>query len=296
MNKLSISDRAKIVRLLVEGNSIRSITRIADVSLNTVLTLVEKVGQACLEFHNQNVVNVKSHRIQCDEIWSFVGAKANNVQFAKRNDEQVMGDSWVWVAMDADSRMVISWLVSDRSLRAAHTFMADVANRVKNRVQITTDGFRAYKESISKAFKGRDYDYGQILKVYGRHTYKIEDGNRVYSPAKITDFKKLIIHNKPDEDHISTSYVERQNLTMRMHMRRFTRLTNGFSKKIENHRHSVALHYIYYNFVKVHSTLKVTPAMEAGMATKPMTIENIVRIAYKDEIAQEEKRLARMYR
>ncbi len=296
MNKLSIPERAQIIRLLVEGNSLRSITRIAGVKLDTVLALLEKVGKACQQFHNEAVVNLRSQRIQMDEIWQYVYAKNNNVQYSRKNDEQFMGDTWTWVALDADSRMVISWLVSDRSLNAAHTFMADVSSRIKNRIQITTDGFRAYKEAIKQAFKGKEYDYGQILKVYGRSTYRIEDGDRIYSPAKITDFKKIVIHRNPDEAHISTSYVERQNLTMRMGMRRFTRLTNAFSKKLENHKYAIALHYMYNNFVRIHGSLRVTPAMEAKLTTKPMTLEDIVRIAYKDEIQAEEKRLARMHR
>ena len=292
MNKLSIPERAQILRLLVEGNSLRSTSRITNIHIDTITRVLEQVGKACLEFHNDTVVNLRAQRIQLDEIWSFVGAKQNNVQYSSRNDEIVMGDAWVWVALDADSRMVFSWLMSDRSVEAANVFMRDVSDRIKNRVQITSDGFRAYKESIKKAFNGKDYDYGQIIKVYGRHTYRIEDGDRIYSPAKITDFKKLNIKGNPDPDHISTSYVERQNLTMRMCMRRFTRLTNAFSKKIENHGHAIALHYMYYNFCKVHKTLRVTPAMAAKLMTKPMTIEDIVRISYKEEIEKEQRRLA----
>ena len=294
--KLSIPERAQILRLLVEGNSLRSITRITNCHLVTVLKVLEQVGKGCIEFHNETVHNLRSFRIQCDEIWSFVGCKKANVPYSSRNDEQVMGDAWVWVALDADSQMVISWLVSDRSQEAANTFMLDVADRVKNRVQITTDGYRGYKDSIRAAFSDRGYDYGQIHKVYGNPKYRIEDGDRIYSPAKITDFHKINIHGTPDHDHISTSYVERQNLTMRMSMRRFTRLTNAFSKKLENHCHAIALHYVYYNFVRIHKTLRVTPAMAAKLIDRPLTLEDIVRIGYRDEIEKEEKRKRYMTR
>jgi IS1 family transposase len=287
-------ERAQILRLLVEGNSLRSTSRITNIHIDTITRVLEQVGKACLKFHNENVVRLTTNRIQCDEIWSFVGAKRGNVEYSSRNEELFMGDSWVWVALDANSRMVISWLMSDRSLEAAHLFMSDVAARLKNRVQITTDGFRAYKDAIKKAFKGKDYTYGQILKVYGNHKYRIEDGDRIYSPAKIIDFKKLTIHHNPDEKHISTSYVERQNLTMRMGIRRFTRLTNAFSKKIENHAHAVALHYVYYNFVRVHGSLRVTPAMEAKLMDRPMTLDDILRISYRQELTKERRRLARM--
>lgn len=296
MNTLSMPKRAQILRLLVEGNSLRSVSRITNIHIDTITRVLVQVGKSCIEFHNQKVVDVRAHRIQLDECWGFVGAKQSNVKYSSRNDEQIMGDAWVWVGMDADSRMVISWLVGDRSQEAANIFMKDIADRVKNRVQITTDGWRAYKHAIKHAFNGRLYDYGQILKVFGHAKYRIEDGDRIYSPAKITGFKKLNIHGYPDENHISTSYVERQNLTMRMCIRRLTRLTNAFSKKMENHVYALALHYVYYNFVRVHSSLRVTPAMAAKLTDKPMTLEDIVRFAYKDEIEKEQRRLARMYR
>lgn len=272
MNKLPIEKRVQIISLLVEGNSLRSISRIADVSINTVTKLLVDVGIACWEFHDKNVVNVKSKRIQCDEIWSFVYSKEKN----KPEGIENAGDVWTWTAIDADSKLIVSWNVGGRDADSANTFLHDVADRLSNRVQMTTDGLHAYLEAVTDNF-GSQIDFAQLVKLYGREG----DGKtaeKKYSPAKFTASKKTIISGNPDEAHISTSYVERQNLTMRMHMRRFTRLTNGFSKKIENHCYAIALHFMYYNWVKQHKTLRVTPAMAAGLTKRFMSIEDIANL------------------
>lgn len=273
-----------IVRLLVEGNSLRSCSRIADVSFNTVLKLVVDVGIACQNFHNEKVVNLNSTRIECDEIWSFVYSKNKNVDNCK-NQEKAVGDAWTWTALDADSKLIVAWLVGHRDLDTAYEFMDNVASRLKNRVQMSTDGFVPYIKAVDRAFD-ENIDFAQVHKTYGS-----PEGNaneRKYSPPVCTGIKKRIITGRPDPELISTSYVERQNLNMRMGMRRFTRLTNAFSKKLDNHCYSIALYFVYYNFVRIHKTLRVTPAMEAKIATRPMTIEDIVRMAYAEEIAREE--------
>jgi IS1 family transposase len=284
MNKLPISKRTQIVQLLVEGMSLRSISRVADVSINTVTKLLVEVGSACEKFHDEQVVNLNSKRVQCDEIWSFVYAKDKNVDRATAAPEGA-GDAWTFTAIDADSKLVVSWFVGSRDIYSAEPFMRDVASRIKNRVQLTTDGFKPYLKAVDAAFDG-DIDFAQLIKIYG--TPQGEGNEKRYSPAECTGSEKKIIEGRPDAAFISTSYVERQNLTMRMHMRRFTRLTNAFSKKVENHCYAIALHFVYYNFCKVHKTLRVTPAMEAKLMSKPMSIEGLVRMAYAEEIAKEE--------
>lgn len=271
MNKLPIEKRTQIIRLLVEGNSIRSITRITDVSKNTVTKLLVDVGRACQEFHNNTVVNVKSERIQADEIWSFVGSK-------EKKDEGC-GDVWTWVGLDADSKLVVSWLVGDRDADAdaACSFMNDLADRLSNRVQLTTDGHKAYLVAVDRAFDN-DIDYSMLVKMYGGSEGTNEQ-DRKYSPAVCTGAKKTRIAGDPNPKFVSTSYVERQNLTMRMHMGRFTRLTNAFSKKVENHAYAIALHFVYYNFCKIHTSLSVTPAMQAGLTKKVMKVEDIAMLA-----------------
>lgn len=273
MNNLSIDKKTQIINLLVEGNSLRSTSRICDVSRNTVNKLLIDVGQACIQFHNNNVLKVPSKRIQCDEIWSFVYSKQKNIPEGKENEA---GDVWTWVGIDADTKLVISWLTAGRDPESACIFMKDVASRLNNRVQLTTDGYKPYLEAVETAFTG-EVDFAQLVKLYGR-----PEGNtneRKYSPAECTGFKKTRVYGKPDEKHVSTSYVERQNLTMRMHMRRFTRLTNAFSKKIENHCYATALHFVYYNWCRIHKTLRVTPAMEAGLTKDLMEIKDIVKLA-----------------
>jgi len=285
MRKLDTKARALILRLLVEGNSIRATSRVADVSKNTVNKLLIDAGKACSKYHDENVRNVKASVIQCDEIWSFTYAKQKNVKTATAAPEGA-GDTWTWTAIDSDSKLIVSYMVGGRDSEYAIEFMDDLRDRLANRVQLTTDGHKAYLEAVEGAFGG-DVDYAQLIKLYGDAGGKT--AARKYSPAECTGIKKRPIEGSPDKALISTSYVERQNLTMRMHMRRFTRLTNGFSKKVENHMHAVALHFMYYNFVKVHQTLKVTPAMEAGLTDRLWDISDLVAIIDANEEAPKKR-------
>ena len=273
MNTLSTEKKAQIIRLLVEGNSMRSCSRIAEVSINTIVKLLVDTGKACQQFHNDKVMGLKSERVQCDEIWSFCYAKEKNIN---QDMPEGAGDVWTWTALDADSKMIVSWLVGDRDADTATIFMKDVRDRIANRVQLTTDGHRPYLKAVTEAFD-YDVDYAMLIKVYGG-AEGVTDNERRYSPATCTGSKKTRVMGDPNPKFVSTSYVERQNLTMRMHIRRFTRLTNAFSKKIENHCYAVALHFVYYNFAKIHKSLSVTPAMQAGLMKKPMTIEDIVNL------------------
>jgi IS1 family transposase len=273
MNRLPLSKRVAVISALVEGCSVRATVRLTGVAKGTILNLLESVGQACAIYHDENVHGVQSKRIQCDEIWSFCHAKQKNLPEGYRGVFG-HGDVWTWVGIDADSKLVMSYQVGDRTARTAYGFMWDLASRVRGRVQLTTDGHRAYLQAVDQAFEGREIDYAILDKMYASNPM---EGR--YSPATITSSKTTIIAGDPDVRHISTSYIERQNLTMRMHMRRFTRLTNGFSKKVQNHMHSVALFYMHYNFAKVHQTLRVTPAMEAGIANRVWSIQDIVELA-----------------
>jgi IS1 family transposase len=274
MNTLSIDKRVQIIKLLVEGNSIRAITRIADVSKNTVVKLLVDIGKACQQFHNEKVRGLRSERIQCDEIWSFCYAKQKHVT---QDMPEGSGDVWTWTALDADSKLIVSWLVGDREAYTASDFMIDVAERLSNRVQLTTDGHKAYLIAVDRAFDN-EIDFAQLVKMYGK-SEGTNDQEKKYSPAECTGCKKTRITGDPNPKFVSTSYVERQNLTMRMHMRRFTRLTNAFSKKIENHCHTISLHFVYYNFCKIHSSLSITPAMQAGLMKRVMSIEDITNLA-----------------
>lgn len=241
----------------------RSISRLADVSINTVSKLLVDTGRFAAAFHDDRVRNVKAARIQCDEIWSFTYAKAKNVAGAKAAPAEA-GDTWTWTALDSDSKLIVSWLVGGRDSEYAMAFMDDLRGRLANRVQLTTDGHRAYLEAVEGAF-GDDIDYAMLIKMYGAVP---ESAKGRYSPAECTGARKTRITGNPVKRDVSTSYVERQNLTMRMQMRRFTRLTNAFSKKFENHMHMVAIYTIWYNFIRIHKTLKVTPAMAAGLTER----------------------------
>jgi IS1 family transposase len=263
--------------------SIRAITRLTGASKNTVAKLLIDAGKACAAYHDANVRDVKAARVQVDEIWSFTYAKQKNVASAKDAPEGA-GDTWTWTALDADSKMILSYLVGGRDAEYAMWFMDDLASRLANRVQLTSDGHRAYLEAVEGAF-GADVDYAQLVKMYGA---TIGAPGR-YSPAECTGAKKIRREGNPDIAHVSTSYVERQNLTMLMHMRRFTRLMNAFSKKVENHAHAVALHMMYYNFVRIHKTLRVTPAMAAGVADRLWEIADIAKLV-EDAEAKPAKR------
>jgi len=272
MNKLSTSKRTAVIAALVEGNSIRATARMTGVCKPTILRLLTEVGDACARFHDATVRSLKCKRVECDEIWQFCYAKQRNVP-ADKKGQFGYGDVWTWTALDADTKLIVSYTVGGRDAGTAFEFMSDVASRIASRVQMTTDGFRKYVNAVEDAF-GSDIDYATLTKIYGK-----ERGDEArYSPANILSSRTEIIRGNPDPKYISTSYVERQNLTMRMHMRRFTRLTNAFSKKVENHSAAVALHFTFYNFCRVHQTLRVTPAMQAGLADHVWSIQEIVAL------------------
>jgi IS1 family transposase len=275
MNTLPTEKKVQVIRLLTEGTSLRATSRIVDVSINTITKLLVSVGQACQLFHDEIVRNVAAKRVQADEIWSFCYSKEKN----KPQDVEGAGDVWTFVGIDSDTKLVISWLLSNRDIETATYFMKDVADRINGRVQLTTDGLKAYINAVDAAFPADvEIDFAQLVKMYGPEVGSTSSTERKYSPGECTGSKKTIIYGQPDEKFISTSHVERQNLTMRMHMRRFTRLTNAFSKKIENHGYAIALHFVFYNFAKIHKTLRVTPAMQAGLTKRVMTIEDIINL------------------
>lgn len=262
MNKLPLETRTQILAMLCEGASMRSVSRVADVSINTVSKLMVDAGKACAAFHDENVRGVKARRVQVDEIWSFTYAKQRNVSTAKAVPAEA-GDTWTWTAIEAETKLLITWLVGGRDSDYAIAFMDDLRDRLANRVQLTSDGHKAYLEAVEGAF-GSDVNYAQLVKLYGAAP---ESAKGRYSPAECIGARKERIGGSPDPKHISTSYAERQNLTMRMQMRRFTRLTNGFSKKFENYMHMVAIYTVWYNFVKQHKSLKgLTPAIAAGVS------------------------------
>lgn len=272
MNKLSLDMRSRIIQLLCEGMAIRAITRATGASKTTVSKLLNDVGLACADYHDKHVKNVVVRRVQVDEIWSFVYAKQRNVADAKAAPEG-SGDCWVWTGIDADTKFVMSWLVGPRDATSAQLFMQDVSNRISGRTQITSDGLRVYLDAVDAAFGGA-VDYAMLVKTYG----EAPSPPGRYSPAICTGAKKTWVSGNPKEEHVSTSFVERQNLTMRMHMRRFTRLTNGFSKKVDAHANAVALHFVYYNFCKIHSKLRVTPAMAAQVTHKVWEVSDIAAL------------------
>lgn len=282
MNKLSREDRAKILHLLCEGSSIRAITRLTGASKNTVSKLLVDAGRACAAYQDRVLRNLPCKRVQVDEIWSFVYAKQKNVPTAKSAPIN-SGDVWTWTALDADTKLLASFYVSDRSYGAAREFIADLADRLAHRVQLTSDGHKSYLQAIVDAF-GNDIDYAILIKKYGNEGGSSPE--RRYSPAVCVGIEKDPIIGSPDAKHISTSFVERQNLTMRMNMRRFTRLTNGFSKKIENHACAVALHAMYYNFIRLHQTIKTTPAMAAGVTDRLWEMTDLVEMIESFEARQ----------
>ncbi|MGI8605370.1 MAG: IS1 family transposase [Verrucomicrobiales bacterium] len=270
MNKLSTEERTRVVAALVEGNSLRAITRMTGVHRTTIMKLLVDLGTVCWSYQEKAFRNLRCRRIQCDEIWSFVYAKEKNCTAELK--ENGAGDCWTWVALDADTKLVPCWLVGRRDAGTAYHFIHDLKDRLANRVQLTTDGHKAYVSAVEDAF-GADIDYSMLIKIYGNAS----EGPEVrYSPAQCMGAKKTVIAGEPDFKQVSTSFVERQNLTMRMQMRRFTRLTNAFSKKIENHEHNLALHYMFYNFGRIHQTLRITPAMAAGVSDHVWSVEEIL--------------------
>jgi IS1 family transposase len=273
MNKLDRESRARILHLLCEGNSIRAVTRLTGASKKAVSRLLVEAGQAAAWYQDRVFRNLTCKRIQVDEIWAFVYAKQKNVATAKAAPTDA-GDIWTWTAIDADTKLIPSWFIGGRDSDAAIIFMDDLCTRLANRVQLTSDGHKAYLEAVEGAF-GADVDYAQLVKLYGATS---ESAKGRYSPAECIGAHKQPIEGNPDPKHISTSYAERSNLSVRMHTRRFTRLTNAFSKKVENHAHSVALFALYYNFVRIHKTLRTTPAMAAGVTKRLWEIGDIVDV------------------
>lgn len=275
MNKLPLQKRVQILSMLCEGSSMRSISRVCDVSINTVSKMLVDAGQVCAAYHDQYVRGLTCKRVQCDEIWSFCYSKDKNVKAAKAAPEGA-GNVWTWTALDADTKLICTWAVGGRDAESARNIMEDLQSRVKTRMQITTDGLRLYLDAVQEAFGADGIDFAQLIKIFGQPEGKGND--RRYSPAECVGTKKIAVDGNPDIKHVSTSYVERQNLNMRMGMRRFTRLTNAFSKKLENHCHALALYFMFYNFARIHKTLKVTPAMAAGVTDKLWSMEDIVAL------------------
>ena len=279
MNRLTREKREQVIAALVEGNSIRSTVRMTGVAKNTVTKLLVDTGASCALYQDRVMRDLPCKRLQCDEIWSFCYSKAKNVPANKRG-QFGYGDVWTWTAICADTKLIPVWLVADRGADAAWEFMQDLAPRLANRVQLTTDGYRVYLDAVDEAFRS-NIDYAMLVKIYGKDS--AEPDTRC-SPAKVNGTKREVQIGNPDPKHISTSNAERANLTMRMSMRRFTRLTNAFSKKIENHAHAIALHFMHYNFVRIHQALKCTPAMEAGVTDRLWSVEDIVQLLENSEV------------
>src|ERR1035437_943863 len=269
MKTLTNNQRAQVVACICEGNSIRATVRLTGISKNTITKLLVELGDACIDYQDRTLVNLKCKRIQCDEIWQFCYAKEKNVP-AEKKGQLGYGDVWTWTAIDADTKLIPVWTLGNRDARTASALIEDLASRLTHRIQLTTDGHKAYLDAVEGAF-GCDIDYAMLVK-----NYESTQEETRYSPAKCTSCERKPVMGHPDPDHISTSYIERQNLTMRMTMRRFTRLTNGFSKKVENHAYSVALYTMHYNFCRIHQTLRCTPAMEAGITNHVWTIEEML--------------------
>jgi len=279
MNRLDTQTRVRILSALVEGVSLRAITRMVGVSLNTVSKFLTDFGPLCEAYHDENVRGVSAERVQADEIWAFCYAKDKNLP-AKMRGMPGVGSVWTWTAIDSDTKLMISWMVGDRDAECAGRFMKDLAHRITTRCQLTTDGHGVYERAVVDAF-GWQIDYAQLVKLYGPS----RETEARYSPCECIGAKPIPVIGRPVKEDISTSHVERQNLTMRMGMRRFTRLTNGFSKKLDNHRAAVAIHFMHYNFARVHKTLRVTPAMEAGLADHVWTMEELVGLMEARELA-----------
>lgn len=269
MNQLSVADRVRVVAALVEGCSIRATVRMTGVSKNTIVKLLADLGMACEAYHNEHVTNLKTKRVQVDEIWSFVHSKQKNVR--PENYGKLHGDVWTWTSLDADSKLIINWMIGGRDAKYGREFVGDLAARLADRIQLTSDGWQVYREAVERAF-GDQIDYAMLIKLYKNE----RQGHARYSPPQCVSARPAVQVGNPEPKHINTSFVERQNLTMRMGMRRFTRLTNAFSKKIENHSHAIALHFMHYNFCRVHQTLRVTPAMEAGLTDHVWELEELV--------------------
>jgi IS1 family transposase len=275
MNRLPLAKRVQILSMLCEGSSMRSISRVCDVSINTVAKLLEDAGEACAAYHWEHVRGVKARRVQCDEIWSFCYSKQKNVEDAKAAPYGA-GNVWTWTALDADSKLIVSYMVGGREAETANFFMDDVRQRLDGRVQLTTDGHKAYLDAVAGAFSDGDVDYAMLVKLYGEAAGSGPE--RRYSPGECCGTRKAPVAGNPDPKHVSTSYVERQNLTMRMSMRRFTRLTNAFSKKLDAHVNALALYFVFYNFVRQHKTLRMSPAMAAGISDRLWSMEDVVAL------------------
>ena len=280
MNKLDSEKRARIVACLVEGNSMRATCRLTGAAKKTVERLLVSLGAACSVYQDKAFVNLPCKRIQCDEVWSFVGCKEKQV--TKEKKEQRQGDCWTWTALCADTKLIPCWFVGTRDGGAAYHFIHDLAERLANRVQLTTDGHKAYLNAVEDAF-GANVDYAMLIKIYGAAP---EGGEIRYSPAQCMGARKAVQSGRPEFKHISTSFIERSNLSLRMGNRRFTRLTNGFSKNVENHEHMLALYFMYYNFCRIHQTLRVTPAMEAGVSGHVWSLEEMVGLLDSELISK----------
>ena len=284
MNKLPLAKRVQILAMLCEGSSMRSISRVCDVSINTVTKLLVDAGHACIAFHDEKVRGLTCKRIQCDEIWSFCFARPKNLK-ASKNPPEGAGELWTWTSICSDSKLMCNWVVGGRDAYNAMMLMDDLASRLTHRVQLTTDANRAYLEAVEGAF-GADIDFGQLVKIYGDN---VTDAERKYAPSECIGIRKRAVEGNPDPAHISTSYVERQNLQMRMSMRRFTRLTNAHSKKLANHCHALALYFTFYNWVRLHSSLRMSPAMAAGLTETLMSWEDLVSVIDAFDGSQEKQ-------
>jgi len=288
MNRKSTTERAKILQLLVEGSSLRSTSRITGASINTVTKLLVEAGEACAWYQDKHLVNLPCRRVQVDEIWSFIYAKEKNVT---QDMKEGSGDVWTWTAIDADTKLVPSWRIGSRDADAANDFMKDLAGRMASRIQLTSDGHKPYMQAVEGAF-GAYIDYAMLIKIYGTSP----SGVTRYSPSPFVGARHRKLSGTPDRKHISTSFAERQNLTMRMSMRRFTRLTNAFSKKVENHGHAIALYFMHYNFCRIHKSLRVSPAMAAGVSQTLWTLEDVVDMMGEFFKAKQEKENAQSFK